>query len=68
MLFRSLGLLQYLTPIMQFALGVLVFHEAVPPVRWLGFSLVWLALIVFTAESFRYRRRALRLSADASAV
>lgn len=64
----TLGLLQYLTPIMQFALGVWVFHEAVPPVRWLGFALVWLALIVFTAESFRHRRRALRLSADASAV
>jgi drug/metabolite transporter (DMT)-like permease len=46
----TLGTLQYLTPTLQFLLGVLVYHETVPPVRWVGFSLIWLALIVLTAE------------------
>ncbi|GAB7005846.1 EamA family transporter RarD [Nocardioides sp. AN3] len=46
-----LGLLQYLTPVLQFALGVLYFHEAMPPGRWIGFGLVWIALAVFTSEA-----------------
>ena len=53
----TLGLLQYLAPILQFALGVLCFHEAMPAGRWIGFALVWVALGVFTAESLRHRRR-----------
>lgn len=62
----TLGLLQYLTPITQFALGVLVFREAVPPVRLVGFSLVWLALAILTAETLAHRRRTLRAAADAA--
>jgi chloramphenicol-sensitive protein RarD len=49
--------LQYLAPILQFALGVLWFGEAMPASRWAGFGLVWLALAIFTAESIRHRRR-----------
>jgi chloramphenicol-sensitive protein RarD len=64
----SLGLLQYLAPTIQFALGLLVFHEAMPPSRWIGFGLVWLALVVFTVEAVNHRRRQLRLVAHASAV
>ncbi len=56
----SLGLLQYLTPVLQFAVGVLVVGEDMPPGRWAGFALVWLALAVFTVESLRHRRRHLR--------
>jgi chloramphenicol-sensitive protein RarD len=56
----ALGLLQYLTPTLQFALGVLWFHEAMPAGRWVGFGLVWVALAAFTGESLRHRRRALR--------
>ena len=41
----TLGLLQYLAPILQFALGVLWFHEDMPAGRWVGFALVWVALI-----------------------
>ena len=40
-----LGLLQYLAPVIQFALGVLLFHEDMPPGRWIGFGLVWVALV-----------------------
>ena len=64
----ALGLLQYLAPILQFALGVLWFHEAMPSGRWVGFGLVWVALMIFTAESVRHRSQALRRSAEASAV
>jgi chloramphenicol-sensitive protein RarD len=51
-----LGLLQYLTPTVQFLLGVLYFDEAMPPARWIGFSLVWAALAVLTADALRRRR------------
>ena len=53
----SLGLVQYLTPTLQFALGVLVFGEHMPVVRWIGFFLVWAALIVLTWDLIRQRRR-----------
>ena len=64
----SLGLLQYLAPTIQFALGILVFHEEMPASRWIGFGLVWVALAIFTVEALNHRRRQLRLIAHASAV
>ena len=64
----TLGLLQYLAPILQFLLGVLWFHEAMSTGRWIGFALVWVALAIFTVESVRHRRRQLRLAAEAVAV
>lgn len=62
-----LGLLQYLTPTVQFLLGVLWFGEEMPPARWIGFALVWLALVVFTTDALRRARtqRALRVAAAA---
>ncbi|OLR91214.1 EamA family transporter RarD [Actinokineospora bangkokensis] len=59
----TMGMLQYFVPIIQFAIGVLVFHEAMPGPRWIGFGLVWLALVVITAESLAHRRRVLALAA-----
>jgi chloramphenicol-sensitive protein RarD len=64
----TLGLLQYVTPTLQFALGILVFHEPMPTLRWVGFGLVWVALVIFTAESLTHRRRQLRLAVEASAL
>jgi chloramphenicol-sensitive protein RarD len=64
----SLGLLQYLAPVLQFLLGVLWFHEEMSPGRWIGFALVWVALTIFTVESLRHRRRQLELSTEAAAV
>ncbi|NEA36275.1 EamA family transporter RarD [Streptomyces sp. SID13031] len=57
----TLGLLNYLTPVMQFLLGVAVFHEKMSPMRWAGFGLVWLALAIFTADGFARLRRTSRL-------
>ncbi|WP_371617398.1 EamA family transporter RarD [Streptomyces sp. NBC_00454] len=61
----TLGLLQYMAPVFQFALGVLYFHEAMPPARWAGFSLVWVALSILTWDALRtaHRSRATRLEA-----
>ncbi|KQV71467.1 protein rarD [Nocardioides sp. Root122] len=64
----SLGLLQYLAPTIQFALGIAVFHEDMPASRWIGFGLVWVALALFTVEALNHRRRQLRLVAHASAA
>ncbi|NHW87765.1 EamA family transporter RarD, partial [Escherichia coli] len=48
-------------PILQLCCGVLVFHEPMPPARLTGFALVWLALIIFTADAVRQARRTRRL-------
>jgi len=56
---RTLGLLQYLGPALQFAFGVLVFHEPMPLSRLAGFALVWTALVILTAEGLAHRRRAI---------
>lgn len=62
----SLGLLQYLAPCLQFALGLLVFDEEMTAGRWAGFLLVWAALALFTVEAIRHRRRQLALAVVAS--
>lgn len=51
----TLGVLQYLNPTLQFLWGVLVVGEAMPPARWVGVVLVWLALVVFTVDALRAR-------------
>ena len=48
-----IGLLQYLTPTMQFTIAVLVFGEEMPAARWWGFVLVWVALAVLTVDGVR---------------
>jgi chloramphenicol-sensitive protein RarD len=61
----AMGLVQYLAPILQFACGVLIFHEPMPPARLLGFGLVWLALAIFTADGIhRVRARGRSARAD----
>lgn len=56
----TLGILQFISPTIQFLLGVLVYHEPFNLQRLAGFSLVWVALIVFTVENAVTRRRALQ--------
>lgn len=51
-----IGLIQYLTPVMQFSIGVWVNHEVMPLPRWIGFGLVWVALVVLTVDSLRATR------------
>jgi chloramphenicol-sensitive protein RarD len=54
------GLLQYLTPLMQLAIGVFVYDEDMPPARLAGFVIVWVALAVFTVDGLRHARTANR--------
>ena len=44
------------------------FGEDMPASRWIGFVLVWIALVVFTIEATTHHRRQLRLTALASAA
>lgn len=61
----TMGLLFYLTPAMQLTWGVLVGHEPMPPARWLGFALIWLALLVFSVDAL-WRGRVDRASLQPS--
>lgn len=53
----TLGVLQYLGPSLQFLIGVVVFDELMPTERWVGFGLVWLALVIFSVDLARARPR-----------
>ncbi|WP_213451503.1 EamA family transporter RarD [Rhizomonospora bruguierae] len=59
----GLGILQYITPIMQLGFAVLLFHEPMPAARLAGFALVWIALLVFTADALRHGHRTRRAAA-----
>lgn len=52
-----MGLIQYISPIMQLGLGVLVFHEHMEPQRWVATGIIWLALVLVSLDWFRQTRR-----------
>lgn len=47
------GFLQFIAPLLMFGIGVFVLHEDMPPVRWLGFAIVWLAVLVLVVDMVR---------------
>jgi chloramphenicol-sensitive protein RarD len=51
------GLLQYLTPVLQFLAGWVIYDETMTTARWIGFALVWLGLIVLSLDGLRLARR-----------
>jgi chloramphenicol-sensitive protein RarD len=56
-----IGLLQYLTPTLQFFIGFVILGETLTPGRWAGMALIWIALILLTSDALvRSRRVALR--------
>ncbi len=55
-----IGMIQFITPIMQFLTGVLVLHEPMPTERWIGFIIVWIAVGVFVVDLLRAGRRGRR--------
>lgn len=59
----TLGLLQYIGPTLQFALGVWVYHEPFDSSRFAGFAMIWLALVVYSSESWWVMRRRAALAA-----
>jgi chloramphenicol-sensitive protein RarD len=64
----TIGLLQYLAPVLQFAVGVGLRHEPMPLPRLLGFVLVWVALLVLTTDALTRRHRANELAQAGTAV
>jgi chloramphenicol-sensitive protein RarD len=64
----TLGLIQYLAPVFQFLIGVLHFHETMSAEQWVGFLLVWSALVLLTWDALRTGRRARAELARAAAA
>jgi chloramphenicol-sensitive protein RarD len=52
----TLGLIQYLAPVLQFAVGVGIRHEPLPPARLAGFALVWVALVILSVDGLTRAR------------
>lgn len=53
----TMGFLQFLAPILQLVCGVVILGEHVPTVRWIGFGMVWIALVLLTTDTIRHARR-----------
>jgi len=54
----TLGLVQYLSPSLQFVLGVWVFQEALQPARLAGFAVIWTGLAIYSADALKRNRGA----------
>jgi chloramphenicol-sensitive protein RarD len=64
----TIGLLQFLAPVLQLLCGVVVMHETVPGTEWIGFAIVWLALVLLTADGLRQARTSASTSPAAVAL
>ena len=66
----TIGLLQFITPVLQLMCGVLLLGETMRPSRWIGFAIVWIALLVLTFDSIRSvrTRRKMADSAESAAL
>jgi chloramphenicol-sensitive protein RarD len=53
----TMGILQYISPSLQFAIGVWLFHEPFQSARFVGFVLIWLALVIYSIEGWLASRR-----------
>ncbi|MDI3193616.1 EamA family transporter RarD [Pseudarthrobacter sp. AL07] len=53
----TIGLLQYVAPLLQFIVALVVFQEAMTTSRWIGFGVVWLALLLLTVDMLRATRK-----------
>lgn len=51
------GMLQYIAPTMQFVLGVVLFGEAMSTTRWIGFLIIWIAVILLCTDMVQQNRR-----------
>lgn len=53
----SIGFIQYLTPTLQFLTAYFILQEPMPAVRWIGFGLVWISLLILTLDALRSRSK-----------
>jgi chloramphenicol-sensitive protein RarD len=61
----TIGLLQFVTPVLQLLCGVLLLGETMQTSRWIGFGIVWIALLVLAFDSIQAVRTRRRLAAAA---
>jgi chloramphenicol-sensitive protein RarD len=61
----TIGLLQFVTPVLQLLCGVLLLGETMQTSRWIGFGIVWIALLVLAFDSIQSVRTRRRLAAAA---
>ncbi|MEJ5225082.1 MAG: EamA family transporter RarD [Anaerolineales bacterium] len=61
-----IGIMQYFAPTLQFLIGVLVYHEPFSQAQFVGFAIVWVALIIFWVDGYAASRRARLASAPLS--
>jgi chloramphenicol-sensitive protein RarD len=54
--YSTIGLLQYITPTIQFSIGVWIRHEDMPAARWIGFIVIWCALVALATDLIRSSR------------
>ena len=54
--FTTIGLLQYITPTLQFSIGVWVLNEDMPTARWIGFLIIWAALVTLAVDLIKSSR------------
>jgi chloramphenicol-sensitive protein RarD len=54
--YTVIGLLQFITPTLQFSIGVWVRHEEMSQARWAGFLIIWAALVVLGTDLIRSSR------------
>jgi chloramphenicol-sensitive protein RarD len=54
--FTTIGLLQYITPTIQFSIGVWILQEDMPTARWIGFLIIWAALVTLALDLIRSSR------------
>jgi chloramphenicol-sensitive protein RarD len=57
-----IGILQYIAPTCQFLLGVFLYREPFTQERLVGFVIIWLALLIFTMDGLRARKKPVRAS------
>lgn len=53
----TIGMIQYINPIIQFLLAWLILDEPMPSARWVGFIIIWFAVAFFVVDAVLHRSR-----------
>lgn len=61
----TIGFIQYLTPTITFLIGLLIYQEPFKPVKLVGYSIVWVGVLIFILDNVRNRVRLRRSTSNA---
>lgn len=64
----TIGLIQFITPVLQLLVSVTLLDEHLSPARWVGFVIVWVALAFLTVDSLRASRRRRRRTRECESL